>query len=161
MEFVEQALEVLKKNNLYRTLRCVAHQSSGRLLYEGKSYINFSSNNYLSLAQDERVLAKAQDGLVKFGAGSGSSRLIAGTTEAHLELEKKLALFKHTESALVFPTGYMTNIGLITALASKDDAVIIDRLNHASIIDAVYLSKAKLYVYPHRDMDALKKLLER
>lgn len=141
----------LKASGLYRELKNI----------DLNNIINFSSNDYLGLSQNPTVIAKTIEALQKFGTGAGASRLISGNTPIHLELEKKLARFKKREAALVFSTGYMANQGIISALLDDKDTVIIDRLNHASIIDACHLTKAKLQVYPHQDMMALEKILSR
>jgi len=121
----------------------------------------------LGLTHHPEVIKAAKDAIDKFGTGAGASRLISGTTILHQQLEEKLAQYKGCEAAIVFPTGYMANIGTISTILNPTDTdphtntVIIDRLNHASIIDACKLSKAKLQVYPHKDMGALEKILKR
>ena len=161
LEFINQELEQLKKSGLYRSLRTIESVSGARITIGGKEYLNFCSNDYLGLAGHPKVIKKAVEAMQAFGFGAGASRLISGNTIIHEELELKIAKFKGLEAAIVFPTGYMANIGAITSLVSEEDTVIIDRLNHASIIDACRLSKAKLQVYPHRDIDALEKILSR
>jgi len=141
---VIEEIEILRKNNLFRSLRRVE---------PGQSLLNFSSNDYLGLAQHPEIISAAQTALEDYGVGTGSSRLITGTTLRHQQLEQRLAEFKHTESALVFPTGYMANVGTISALVGQGDAVIVDKLNHASIIDGARLSGAKMLVYPHLSME--------
>ncbi|MBI5400449.1 8-amino-7-oxononanoate synthase, partial [Candidatus Saganbacteria bacterium] len=126
-----------------------------------EDYLNFCSNNYLGLAGHPQVIEKAAEALKTFGFGAGASRLICGNTILHEELERKIAQFKNRQAAIVFPTGYMANLGAITSLVDENDTVIIDRLNHASIIDAGRLSKAKLQVYKHCDMQSLKSVLQR
>lgn len=115
----------------------------------------------MGLAHHPKVVQAAIEATKKFGTGAGASRLITGTTILHQQLEEKLAKLKKTEAAIAFPTGYMANIGTISSLFDEKDTVIIDRLNHASIIDACKLSKAKLQVYPHKDMKALEKILQK
>lgn len=150
-EFINQELEELKKTGLYRSLR----------LIDLKKHKIFCSNDYLGLSQHPKVKEKAIETIKAFGFGAGASRLISGNTAIHEELEKKIARFKKREAAVIFPTGYMANLGAITSLVNENDTVIIDRLNHASIIDACRLSKAKLQVYAHKDMSALEKILQR
>ena len=123
--------------------------------------VNFSTNDYLGLSRHPRVTAAAARALEKYGAGGRSSRLISGTSDLHLELESKLAAFKRTEACLVFPTGYMANLGVLASLLGEGDAVIADRLNHASLIDAAKLSRARLFVYEHRSAASLEKVLGR
>ena len=123
------------------------------------SLVSFASNDYLALAEDPRVKAAAAQAALEFGAGAGASRLITGTLPPHVELEHRIAAFKHAADAIVFSTGYMANLGAITAIAKKGDVVFSDELNHASIIDACRLSGAEVIVYPHLDMDALSRRL--
>ncbi len=161
IEFIEQELESLKKSGLYRELRTIEKVSGSRITISGKEFLLFCSNNYLGLANHPRVIQKSIEIIKEFGFGAGASRLISGNTIIHEELERRIAKFKGREAAIVFPTGYMANQGTITSLVDENDTVIIDRLNHASIIDACRLCKAKLQVYPHKDMKALEKTLQR
>ena len=116
---------------------------------------NFADNDYLGLADDPRLKAAAQEAIERYGAGSGAARLITGTLPPHVALEHHLARFKKTEDALVWATGYMANVGTISALVGKGDAVFSDELNHASIVDGCRLSKADIFIYRHNDMDDL------
>ncbi len=150
LEFIDQELADIKKAGLYRELPTT-----------DKKQIIFCSNDYLGLAKHSEVKARAIAAIKEFGFGAGASRLISGNTILHEELEKRIAKFKKREAAIVFPTGYMANMGAITALVDENDTVIIDRLDHASIIDACRLSKAKLQVYKHRDMVSLAAILKR
>jgi 8-amino-7-oxononanoate synthase len=125
----------------------------------GRSYLCFCSNNYLGLANDPRVKEAARKAIEEYGWGSGASRLISGTMRLHRELEERIARFKGTESSVVFATGYMANVGAISALVGAEDAVIVDRLNHASIIDGCRLSGARLMVYRHANMTSLENVL--
>ena len=161
LEFINQELEELKKAGLYRSLKSINKIYGSRISIDQKEYLNFCSNNYLGLAHHPRMIEAAQKTTEIFGVGAGASRLITGNTTLHMELEKRLAAFKGREAAIVFPTGYMANLGAITSLLDEKDAIITDRLNHASIIDACRLSKAKLQVYPHKDMQALEKILKK
>jgi 8-amino-7-oxononanoate synthase len=147
-EFLTNELEKLRPKGLLRELRLVKG-------------LNFSSNNYLGLANDPRVMKASCEAVEKFGAGGTSSRLIAGTLDIHLELEEKLAALKSKEKALVYPSGYQTNVGVISALCNSGDCIIMDRLNHASLWDGARLSGARIFVYPHRDMDGLERILKR
>ncbi len=145
-DFINQELDSLKKSGLYRQLKII----------DPKKHLIFCSNDYLGLTNHPKII-EATKGLK---TGSGASRLVSGNIPIHEELENKIAKFKKREAAIVFPTGYMANLGVISALTNEKDLIIIDRLNHASIIDGCRLSKAKLKVYPHKDMAALEKILQ-
>lgn len=147
---LSKELEALRAQGLYRQVQRV----DGALL-------NLASNDYLGLTRHPRVVAAAVEALQRDGAGAGASRLISGHLGVHDELEQALAAFKQTEAALVFPTGYMANLGVVTALVGPGDLVIADRLAHASIIDACRLSRATFWVYPHKDVERLRALLAR
>lgn len=160
-EQLQRELNELEANGLLRSCRRVEAVKGGRLLIEGRWRIHLASNNYLGLATHPRVIAAAREALELFGAGSGSARLIGGTLPPHEALEEEMARFKQAEAAIVFPTGYMANLGLVAALVGPQDLVIGDRLNHASLIDAARLSGAALKVYPHKDVDRLEEVLRR
>ena len=125
----------------------------------GRDCINAASNNALGLSADPRVRSAAAQAAQQWGAGSGASRLVSGTLEIHRQLEEEIARFKHAQRALVFPTGYMANVGTITALAHTGDTVIVDKLAHASIIDGARLSGARLRTFAHNDPDHLRTVL--
>jgi len=155
-EFLEKELENLKVNHLYRQLRYSKTFCSKFVEVNGKKLLNFSSNDYLALAQ--RFSPKC---LEKWKTGSGASRLLSGSYEVHEELEVALAKVKKTETSLLFSTGYMANVGVLTTLAGEKDVIFSDELNHASIIDGCRLSKAKVIVYPHNDVETLDFLLSK
>ncbi|MFA4906164.1 MAG: 8-amino-7-oxononanoate synthase [Candidatus Margulisiibacteriota bacterium] len=159
--FIEDELASLKQQGLYRSLKTIEKTDGRTVTIDGKSYLNFCSNNYLGLANHPQVLAAARSAIDEYGAGAGASRLISGNLVLHEKLEQKIAEFKKREAAIVYPTGYMANLGVISALTDEKDTILIDRLDHASIIDACKLSRAKLQVFPHQDMKALEKLLGR
>ncbi|MFC1496532.1 8-amino-7-oxononanoate synthase [Candidatus Margulisiibacteriota bacterium] len=161
LSFLPKELQKIEQSNLYRTLKVIENTDGRAIKINGKEYLNFCSNNYLGLANHPEVIKKAKAALDKYGAGAGASRLVSGTLKIHRELEEKLAQFKKREAAIVFSTGYMANLGVISSLLDENDTVIIDRLNHASIVDACRLSKAKLQIYSHCDMEALEKILKR
>ena len=123
--------------------------------------LNFSSNNYLGLARDPRVVAAAKEAIDTWGSGATSSRLLSGTTELHQKLEDALARFLGREAALVFPSGYMANLAAITTLVGPSDAIVMDRLCHASLVDAARLSRARLFVYKHADAEDAERVLAR
>ncbi|MBO6167248.1 MAG: aminotransferase class I/II-fold pyridoxal phosphate-dependent enzyme [Kiritimatiellae bacterium] len=130
-----------------------------RIAIRPKALVSFASNDYLGLANDERVKAAAANAAMEYGAGTGASRLVTGTQAPHLALEAHIARFKKAEDAIVFSTGYMANLGAISSIVGKDDVVLSDELNHASIIDGCRMSGAKVIVYPHLDMEALERKL--
>jgi 8-amino-7-oxononanoate synthase len=152
-------LGAMKAEGLYRFLRSFEGPPGTRLRLDGRSYLCFCSNNYLGLAAHPVVMQAARDAIERYGWGSGASRLISGTMRLHGELEERLAEFKRAEAAIVFPTGYMTNLGVISSLTKQGDLVVVDKLDHASIIDGCRLSGAKIRVYPHRDVGRLEKIM--
>lgn len=161
IDFIEKELFELRQNDLYRDLRTIEGTQGRKVVIHGKELVCFCSNDYLGLASDPQVVEDFKKASQEFGVGAGGSRLISGNMEPHNRLEAQLAVFKRTEKSIVFPTGYMANLGAISALAGQEDAVIIDRLNHASIIDGAKLSGAKILVYRHCDLDSLHDALER
>ena len=154
-------LEKLKSRGLYRTLRTVEGPTGRTVRIDGRDFLCFCSNNYLGLAGDARLIEAAREAAERYGCGSGASRLVSGTLEIHRELERRIASFKGKEAAVLFPTGYMANVGAIPALAGEDDLVIVDRLDHASIIDGCRLSRGRMLVYGHGDLEALEKILKK
>jgi 8-amino-7-oxononanoate synthase len=153
-------LEALQKQGLRRELRRVDSAQGARIKIGGKTFLNFSSNDYLGLANHPLLKEAAIKAVKKFGAGAGASRLICGSLAPFHELEETLAAFKGTEAALTFSSGYVTAVGTICALLGKDDIVVIDKLVHASIVDAARLSGAKLRVFAHNDLNGLEKILK-
>ena len=155
----------LKDAHLHKVPRILETPAGGRVTMDGKEVVNLSSNNYLGLANHPKVVAAAHAALDRWGVGAGAVRWIGGTMSVHQELEERLARFKHTEAVLVFSGGFTANAGTIPSITTKNDVVISDELNHASIIDGVRLSAAKYkksegFVYPHKDMEALEKILK-
>ena len=161
MRFISEELKKLEKNGLYRGLRTITSNQEAHVTIGDKDYISFSSNNYLGLANHPKIKKAAVNAVEQFGCGAGASRLIVGTMEFHTRLERRIALFEGKPAAIIFCTGYVTNVGVVTALVGRGDVVIVDRLSHASIIDAARLSGAKLLVYPHKDMSRLESILKR
>ncbi len=159
-DFIEQRLEEIRSRNLYRQLKLVGGEQDATVVLDGREVVNLSSNNYLGLANHPALKEAAREALDRYGCGSGASRLISGNMTAHEELEQRLARFKGTEAALVFNSGYQANVGIIATLVEKDDVVLSDQLNHASIIDGCRLSRAAVSVYRHCDMDHLESLLK-
>jgi len=153
-------LTSLKEAGLYRRMASCASASGPRVTIDGRQVLLLASNDYLGLAAHPRMKARAQEATAHWGTGSGASRLISGNMTLFDKLEAALARFKKTEAALVFNTGYMANAGLLQALTGHEDVIFSDELNHASIIDGCRLSRARIRVYPHRDMQALEGLLK-
>ena len=158
--FLKEEYQELVKKNFDWKLRNLETGSLPHSTVDGKEVIMLCSNNYLSLSNHPKLIQASCDAAKKFGAGSGSVRAIAGTMKLHMEVEKKLAEFKHTESSLIYQTGFAANSGLIPQLAGKGDIIISDELNHGSIIDGVRLTKADRAVYNHCDMGDLEKVLK-
>lgn len=160
MSTFREELDLLKQQGLFRSTRLVEGAQQSRVILDGREVIMLCSNNYLGLADHPLLKDAAVRAVEKYGVSSGASRLVSGTMELHNELEASIALFKGTEAALVFNSGYAANTGIIPALAGRGDVVFCDRLNHASIIDGCLLSRAKLVRYPHNDTAALRRLME-
>jgi 8-amino-7-oxononanoate synthase len=158
--FFDTELEEIKNAGLYRRLRRVEGDQGPTLLIDGREVINFSSNNYLGIANHPDLAAAAKEAIDRYGCGSGASRLISGNMALHEELEVKLAQFKGTEAALVFNSGFQANTGVISTLAGEGDAIFSDGLNHASIIDGCRLARAQTFVYAHKDLDQLEDRLK-
>ena len=158
--FLKEEYEELVKNNFDWKLRILETGSSPHSVVDGKEVIMLCSNNYLNLSNHPRIIKESMEAAKKFGAGSGSVRAIAGTMKLHMEVEKRLANFKGTESSLIYQTGFAANAGLIPQLAGKGNIIISDELNHGSIIDGVRLTKADRAVYKHCDVGELEKVLK-
>ncbi len=154
--FLEQGLSAIRKAGLARQIRDMACGPSPRVRCEGRDLLLMASNDYLGLANEPRVRERAARALLEWGTGSGGSRLTTGSLALHSELEERLAAFKKYERALLFNTGYMANVGVITALCGRGDVIFSDELNHASIIDGCRLSRAEIVVYAHNDMADLE-----
>ena len=156
----KQEIDKLRLLGLYRTMPSIAGLPGRTITVNGKEVINFSGNNYLGLAGHPRVVQASAEAAQLYGAGSTASRLIAGNTEMHRELEAFIAAWKGTEAAVVFGSGYQANVGILSALADKEDLIISDQYNHASIIDGCRLSRAKVMTYPHLDCDKMEDFLK-
>lgn len=159
---LEQKLAALEGRALRRRLQVVEKVlPGGRVQVGGRELLNLSSNDYLGLAQDSRLIAAAQEAAGRWGAGAGASRLVAGHLGLHREVEEQLAAFHGTEAVVLFSTGYMANVGVISALMEAGGTIFSDRLNHASIYDGIRLSGATLQRFPHRDLNRLQELLKK
>jgi glycine C-acetyltransferase len=158
--FLDGAMAQIRADGLYRTLRVLEGEQKPAARFDHKDVINLSSNNYLGLTTHPRLREAALDAVRRLGVGSGSVRTIAGTMDLHMVLERRIATFKKTEAAVVFQSGFAANAGTVSAVLGKDDLILSDELNHASIIDGARLSRATIKVFPHRDVKALERLLE-
>ncbi|MCM3706761.1 MULTISPECIES: glycine C-acetyltransferase [Cytobacillus] len=154
--FLQENLEDLKDRGLYNVIDPLESPNGPIIKINGRELINLSSNNYLGLATDERLKKAANEAIEKFGVGAGAVRTINGTLELHTKLEEKLAEFKHTEAAIAYQSGFNCNMAAISAVMDKNDAILSDELNHASIIDGCRLSKAKIIRVNHSDMEDLR-----
>ena len=159
-EFFKEQLDTKIQNHNLRTLKEYCPIDAVRVKRDNKEYLMMASNNYLGLTFDSRIIEGALKGAQQYGTGSGGSRLVSGTFPLFTELENELAKFKNTEKALVFNTGYMANVGTISAIADKNTIIFSDALNHASIIDGCRLSRGAVKAYSHCDVDELKYLLK-
>jgi glycine C-acetyltransferase len=159
LDYLGSELESLKQQGLFRQLRILEGEQSHKTTFDHRQVVNLSSNNYLGLTTHPRLRERALDAVRQLGAGSGSVRSIAGTMDIHMELERRLAAFKQTEAVVVFQSGFAANAGTVAAVLTKDDVVISDQLNHASIIDGARLSRATIKVFPHKEIDAARKIL--
>ncbi len=157
--FLAEELKLREAEGLLRRRRILEGSQGVRVRVDGAELLSFCSNDYLGLASHPSLTQAAHEGALSFGAGAGASHLVTGHTAMHHELEQKLAEFAGLPAALLFSTGYMANLGVITALLGRNDALFCDRLNHASLNDAALLSRARMLRYPHNDLAALEKQL--
>jgi glycine C-acetyltransferase len=159
LDFLKDELTKLDADGLLLHPRTLEGPQRARARYDGREVINLASNNYLGLADHPRVNEAASKAALEFGAGTGAVRTIAGTMTMHRELERRFADFKHAEDALMFQSGFTSNAGTVAAILSKEDVIVSDRLNHASIIDGARLSRAEIKVFEHRDPEHAERLL--
>lgn len=158
-EFIRSELEELRRANLVRDLRVIDRIRGPYVTIDGRESLSFCSNDYLGLGQDPRLAEAAARAAREYGWGAGSARTMSGTTRWHARLEEAIAEFKGAPAALYFPSGYAANLGLIATIADRQTLVVSDELNHASLIDGCRLSRAKVEIYPHRDVEAARRLL--
>jgi glycine C-acetyltransferase len=151
LSFLSDELNALKQKGTYFRLRVLDDQQDAVCHFDGKKVINLASNNYLGLTTHPKLREAALEATRKYGVGSGAVRTIAGTMKIHMELEEKIAKFKNVEACVVFQSGFTANAGTVSAILGKEDFIISDELNHASIIDGCRLSRAKILVYRHKD----------
>lgn len=159
MDLLREELSELEEKGLRRCLRLLEGEQKEKVTIDGKEVLNLCSNNYLGLANDERIKSAAREAIDKYGIGSGASRLVVGSMSLHKRLEERIAAFKGKEAALLFNSGYTANLSAIPALCGKDDIIFSDKLNHASIVDGILLSRAEFKRYRHKDMDNLEDML--
>ncbi len=165
MNDIEERLAELRELGLFRRTRLISGPQGPRVVLDGRPVLLLCSNNYLGLADHPRVREAAADAAMRWGVGSGASRLVSGTMTIHRRLEERLATFEHTEEAVLFGSGYLANLGVISALAGADGAggrevtIFSDALNHASIIDGCRLARARTVVYDHADIEHLAALM--
>jgi glycine C-acetyltransferase len=159
LAYLTTELDTLRTNGLLRPLRVLDDAQQAHMLVDHQSVVNLSSNNYLGLTTHPELRERAVAATARLGVGSGSVRTIAGTMAIHLELEERLAAFKHTEAAVVFQSGFSANAGTVSSLLGRDDFIVSDELNHASIIDGARLSRATIKVFPHRDVEAARRIV--
>jgi 8-amino-7-oxononanoate synthase len=158
-QWLSDQLAAIEAANLRRRLRTVDSAQGAEVVLDGRTLVNFSSNDYLGLANDPRLRAASAAAIERYGAGAGSARLVCGSQAPHAELEAVLARFKGTEAALSFSTGYAAALGTIPALVGQADVVILDKLCHASLVDGARLSGATIRVFPHNYLEKLERLL--
>jgi 8-amino-7-oxononanoate synthase len=159
-EWIDRSLETIERANWSRSTQVITSLPGTEVIIDGRSLINFGSNDYLGLAGDERVIQAAIQATQAFGTGSTGSRLTSGHKQLHEDLERSIATLKGTEAALVFSSGYLANLGTIAALVGKKDLILSDRLNHASLKNGALLSGAKTIEYQHCDLDDLRQYLQ-
>ncbi len=159
LAYLDESLNDLRRQGLYRALRVLDGEQAARTSVDHRQVVNLSSNNYLGLTTHPALKARALEALNAFGVGTGSVRTIAGTMAIHLELERRLAVFKHTEAAVVFQSGFTANAGTVSSLLGREDVIVSDELNHASIIDGARLSRATIKVFPHRNVSAAREIV--
>ena len=160
LRYLTDELDSLKSQGLYRRLRVLDDEQKAHTSFDHRSVVNLSSNNYLGLTTHPRLRERALEATRTLGVGSGSVRTIAGTMSIHMELERRLAEFKRTEATVVFQSGFTANAGTVSSILGKDDFIISDELNHASIIDGARLSRATIKVFPHRDARAARAIVQ-
>jgi len=160
LQYLSDELQKLREQKLYQRLRVLETEQRPVARFDGCEVINLSSNNYLGLTTHPKLKQKALEAIERYGVGSGAVRTIAGTMTLHMALEEEIAKFKHVEASVVFQSGFTANAGTVQAILGKEDIIISDELNHASIIDGCRLSRAEIKVFPHKDVEACEKILK-
>ena len=159
LQYLSAELQGLRDQGLYRRLRVLDDEQKARTSVDKRSVVNLSSNNYLGLTTHPRLRERALEATRTYGVGSGSVRTISGTMQLHVELERRLAAFKGTDAAVVFQSGFTANAGTVSSILGRDDVIVSDELNHASIIDGARLSRATIKVFPHKDAAAARSIV--
>src|ERR1700691_4853541 len=160
LQYLHDAIEDLKSKHLYFNLKILEGEQKPLANFDGREVINLSSNNYLGLTTHPKLRRSAIDATRKFGVGSGAVRTIAGTMKMHMDLEAQIARFKNVEACVVFQSGFAANAGTVSAILGKEDLIVSDELNHASIIDGARLSKAAIRVFKHKDIADCERILQ-
>jgi glycine C-acetyltransferase len=158
--YLSNEIASLKEQGIYRTLRQLSGEQAAHSTFDGRSVVNLSSNNYLGLTTHPTLRTAALKATEELGVGSGAVRTIAGTMDIHMDLERRLATFKHVEAVVVFQSGFTANAGTVSSILGREDVIISDELNHASIIDGARLSRATIKVFPHKNVDAARAILK-
>jgi glycine C-acetyltransferase len=159
LSYLHDQIETWKREGTYQRLRILESEAAAESRFDGKEVINLASNNYLGLTTHPKLREAALEAVRKYGVGSGAVRTISGTMRLHMQLEERIAAFKNVEACVVFQSGFAANAGTVSAILTPEDHIISDELNHASIIDGCRLSKAKIHVFPHKDVAAAEKIL--
>jgi glycine C-acetyltransferase len=159
LSYLNDQLQQWRAEGTYQRLRILESESAAESRFDGKEVINLASNNYLGLTTHPKLREAALEATRRYGVGSGAVRTISGTMSLHMQLEERIAAFKNVEACVVFQSGFAANAGTVSAILTPDDHIISDELNHASIIDGCRLSKAKIHVFPHKDVAAAEKIL--
>jgi glycine C-acetyltransferase len=160
LSYLHDQIEQWRREGTYQRLRVLESESAAKSRFDGKDVINLASNNYLGLTTHPKLREAAIEATRKYGVGSGAVRTISGTMSLHMQLEERIAAFKRVEACVVFQSGFAANAGTVAAILGPEDHIVSDELNHASIIDGCRLSKAKIHVFPHKDVAAADKILE-
>src|SRR5437899_7509635 len=159
LSYLHDELEQWRVEGTYQRLRILESESAAESRFDGKDVINLASNNYLGLTTHPKLREAALQAVRIFGVGSGAVRTISGTMRLHIQLEERIAAFKNVEACVVFQSGFAANAGTVAAILGPSDHIVSDELNHASIIDGCRLSRAKIHVFPHKDVGAAEKIL--
>ncbi|MBZ5596152.1 MAG: glycine C-acetyltransferase [Acidobacteriia bacterium] len=160
LSYLSAQLEAWRRAGTYQRLRVLESASAAESRFDGHEVINLASNNYLGLTTHPKLMEAALEATRKYGVGSGAVRTISGTMSLHMQLEERIARFKHSEACVVFQSGFAANAGTVSAILGPEDHIVSDELNHASIIDGCRLSKAKIHVFPHKDVAAAERILQ-